>query len=118
MSIMLSASAIILAGGQSRRMGRPKAALIFGNCTVLERLITELRDSFDDILVIAAPAQSEPFPIEHLLRTAPSSVRLLRDRTSYQGAAVALARGLTSHSSVHAICRCCKRKSCVRCTEC
>jgi len=107
MSIMLSASAIILAGGQSRRMGRPKAALIFGNCTVLERLITELRDSFDDILVIAAPAQSEPFPIEHLLRTAPSSVRLLRDRTSYQGAAVALARGLAAAANdVAFICSC------------
>lgn len=92
---MLAASAIILAGGQSRRMGKPKAALKFGNSTILERLIAELR-GFDDILIIAAPAQSEPFPIEHLLRTAPSSVRLLRDRTAYQGAASALALGLAA----------------------
>jgi molybdenum cofactor guanylyltransferase len=95
MTIMLSASAIILAGGQSRRMGRPKAALMFGNCTILERLVAEL-SGFDDTLIIAAPAQSEPFPIEHLLRKAPSSVRLLRDRTAYQGAAVALAQGLAA----------------------
>ena len=95
MTIMLPASAIILAGGQSRRMGRPKATLMFGNCTILERLIAEL-SGFDDILIIAAPAQSEPFPIEHLLRTAASSVRLLRDSTAYQGPAVALAQGLAA----------------------
>src|SRR5712692_7190877 len=94
--MMLSASAIILAGGQSHRMGRPKAALMFGNSTILERLIAELRSGFDDILIIAAPAQSEVLPIEHLLRAAPSAVRLLRDCTAYQGAAVALARGLAA----------------------
>jgi molybdopterin-guanine dinucleotide biosynthesis protein A len=91
---MLSASAIILAGGQSRRMGRPKAAIRFGNSTILEQLIAELCSSFEDILIIAAPARSEAFSIEHLLRAVPSSVRLVRDRSAYQGAAVALARGL------------------------
>ena len=106
MTIMLSASAIILAGGQSRRMGRPKAALMFGNCTVLERLIAEF-SSFDDVLIIAAPEQSEPFPVEHLLRRAPSSVRLLRDRTAYHGAAVALAQGLAAAANdVAFVCSC------------
>jgi molybdopterin-guanine dinucleotide biosynthesis protein A len=93
---MVSASAIILAGGQSRRMGTPKAALPFGNSTILERLVAELCKSFDDILILAAPSRSETFPIEHLMRTAPSSVRLLRDGSAYQGAAVALARGLAA----------------------
>ena len=93
----LTASAIILAGGQSRRMGTPKAALMFGNCTILERLIAELRADFDDILIIAAPSQSEPFSIEQVLRSAaPSPLRLLRDPTAYQGAAPALARGLAA----------------------
>jgi molybdopterin-guanine dinucleotide biosynthesis protein A len=96
MTIMLSASAIILAGGQSRRMGRPKAALMFGNCTILERLIETLSGSFNDILIMAAPVQSEGFPIERLLRTAPPSVHLLHDRNAYQGAAVALAQGLAA----------------------
>jgi molybdenum cofactor guanylyltransferase len=96
MTIMLSASAIILAGGQSRRMGRPKAALMFGNSTILERLIAELGRDFDDILIMAAPAHSEGFPIKRLLRTAPRSVHLLRDRNAYQGAAVALAQGLAA----------------------
>ena len=89
-------SAIILAGGQSRRMGQPKPALRFGNYTILEGLIAKLRDNFDDIVVIAAPERAESFPIARLLSTAPSSVRLLRDFAAYQGAAVALARGLAA----------------------
>ena len=91
---MVSASAIILAGGQSRRMGRPKAALTFGNCTILERLIAELGDSFNDILIVAAPERTDAVPIQNLLRTAPPSVRMLRDRMAYQGAAFGLAQGL------------------------
>jgi molybdenum cofactor guanylyltransferase len=74
--MMPAASAIILAGGQSRRMGRPKAALRFGNRSILERLITELSTSFDEILVAAAPEQVEPFAIEHLLLMAHSPARL------------------------------------------
>jgi molybdenum cofactor guanylyltransferase len=93
---MLSASAIILAGGRSRRMGRPKSALMFGNRTILERLTAQLAASFDDIMIMAATEQSEAVPIEHLLRTAPPSVRVLRDQIAYQGAAVALARGLAA----------------------
>jgi molybdopterin-guanine dinucleotide biosynthesis protein A len=93
---MHSASAIILAGGQSRRMGRPKSALVFGNSTILARLIAELGHSFDDILIVAAPQQSEAVPVENLLRTVPPSVRVLHDPIAYQGAAVALARGLAA----------------------
>jgi molybdopterin-guanine dinucleotide biosynthesis protein A len=93
--MMPAASAIILAGGQSRRMGRPKAALRFGNCSILERLINELSTSFDEILVAAAPEQVEPFAIEHLLM-AHSSARLLRDPLPFEGAALALARSLSA----------------------
>jgi molybdopterin-guanine dinucleotide biosynthesis protein A len=88
-------SAIILAGGQSRRMGRPKATLPFGSSTVLQRIMSELRGGFDDILIVAAPLQVEPFPIEPLLESVPG-VRLMRDDTAYQGAAFALARALRS----------------------
>jgi molybdopterin-guanine dinucleotide biosynthesis protein A len=92
----LSASAIILAGGQSRRMGAPKAALKFEDGTILERTIAQLRDCFGDIVIMAAPAKSEIAPIEHLLRGAPDSIRVLRDRRPFEGAAVALARGLAA----------------------
>jgi molybdopterin-guanine dinucleotide biosynthesis protein A len=96
---MSSASAVILAGGQSRRMGRAKAALPFGKRTILERLIAELGKNFDDLLIIAAPKQTETFAVEDLIRTASAPVRLLRDRTPYQGAASALACGLTAASN-------------------
>jgi len=103
----LPASAIILAGGQSRRMGTPKAALAFGSCTILERIIAELYCSFEDILIIAAPGQSEAMPIEHMLRKAPAPVRLLRDQTAFLGAAGALMRGLrASANEVAFACSC------------
>jgi molybdopterin-guanine dinucleotide biosynthesis protein A len=75
-------------------MGQPKAGLRFGNCSILQRLVAELSIDFDEILVVAAPQQVEPFVIEDLLRGAPSSVRVLRDQLPFEGAAVALARGL------------------------
>jgi molybdopterin-guanine dinucleotide biosynthesis protein A len=100
------ASAIILAGGQSLRMGRPKATLPFGSSTVLQRIIDELRGSFDNFLVVAAPLQVEPFPIEHLLESVPG-VRLMRDDAAYQGAAFALARALrTARHEFAFVCSC------------
>jgi molybdopterin-guanine dinucleotide biosynthesis protein A len=79
-------------------MGMPKAALKFGSRTILERLIDELRIAFREILIIAAPAEAEGFPIEQLLLWGPASLRLLRDQTAFAGAAVALTRGLTAAS--------------------
>jgi molybdenum cofactor guanylyltransferase len=104
---VLPASGIILAGGQSRRMGTPKAALAFGNSTILERIVEELRIAFDDILIMAAPLESEVFPIEHLLQSAAAPVHLLRDRGPFEGAAVALARGLAAGADdIAFVCSC------------
>jgi len=75
-------------------MGQPKAALGFGESTILERIVAELHRIFSDIVVMAAPANAEAFAIEDLLRGSPAEVRLIRDQRAYQGAAVALARGL------------------------
>jgi molybdenum cofactor guanylyltransferase len=86
-------SAIILAGGKSSRMGRAKAALPFGGTTILQRILAELGSGFDEIIVMAARADSEPFPIEPMIRGIPGVV-LLRDESSYAGPAGALARGL------------------------
>jgi molybdopterin-guanine dinucleotide biosynthesis protein A len=97
--MMMAASAIVLAGGQSRRMGTPKPALMFGNSTILERIISELSGWFGEILVVAAPAASESFPVEQILRAAPSSVRLLRDVMPHEGAAIALGRGLVASAN-------------------
>src|SRR6516225_8656233 len=80
-------------------MGQPKAGLGFGNCSILQRLIAELSIDFDEILVVAAPRRVEPFAIEDLLLGTPSSVRVLRDHLPFEGAAVALARGLRAATS-------------------
>lgn len=44
--------AAVLAGGASRRMGRPKAALPYGAGTLLEFQTGRLADLFEDVLVV------------------------------------------------------------------
>jgi len=91
--MLVPASAVILAGGRSSRMGRDKGALAFGGVTILERIVRELGRHFEEIIIVAAPPEraqaSEPFAI-----CLPSGVTLLHDETPYQGPVGALARGL------------------------
>jgi molybdopterin-guanine dinucleotide biosynthesis protein A len=65
---MTTFSAVILAGGRSSRMGMPKAALPFGDSTILERLIDTLTPGFDEIVVVAAPLSDEPFSLDRILQ--------------------------------------------------
>jgi molybdenum cofactor guanylyltransferase len=92
-----SGSAIILAGGKSSRMGRAKAALPFGGVTILERILAELGSVFEEIVVVAARADAESYPVERRIRGAPGVV-LLRDEDSYAGPVAALVRGLEAAS--------------------
>ncbi|MFZ1118737.1 MAG: NTP transferase domain-containing protein, partial [Candidatus Binataceae bacterium] len=64
-TIVKSASAIILAGGRSARMGAPKATLRLGGITLIERTVIELARAFDDIVVVAAP-ESEAIELPSL----------------------------------------------------
>lgn len=84
----LAASAIILAGGRSSRMGQPKATLPFGGRTLIERIAAELRRAFDDIVVVAAP-ESEAGGLPAI-----GAATIVRDETPYAGPVGALARGL------------------------
>jgi molybdenum cofactor cytidylyltransferase len=53
-------SAVILAAGQSRRMGQPKLLLPWGNVTVLEQVISVFaRAGLEDILVITGGAHDQ-----------------------------------------------------------
>lgn len=53
-------SAIILAAGQSRRMGQPKLLLPWGNVTVLEQVMSVFEDAgIEDILVITGGANEQ-----------------------------------------------------------
>ncbi len=82
-------SAVVLAGGRSARMGRPKATLTFGAETIVERIVGELARRFDEIVIVAAPAEAESLP---------ASIRekalVIHDDTAYPGPLDALRRGL------------------------
>lgn len=55
-------TALLLAGGQSSRMGVNKALLPFGNTTVLEFIITRLRQVCAEVILVTTPQQ----PYAHL----------------------------------------------------
>lgn len=62
---------VILAGGESRRMGRDKVFLPFGDTTLVERVASRLREACADVLVVA----NTPEPYETLgLRTVPDAL--------------------------------------------
>jgi molybdopterin-guanine dinucleotide biosynthesis protein A len=101
------ASAIILAGGRSSRMGQPKAALRFGPATIIERLIAELYPAFDELIVVAAPSATETFAADELLRVWLPRIRLLRDADTFAGPVPALIHGLrAARNPLAFVCSC------------
>jgi molybdopterin-guanine dinucleotide biosynthesis protein A len=78
---------IVLCGGRSQRMGRPKAWLPFGGEPLLARVVRRLGEAADPVVVVAAPGQDLP-PL-------PPAVSVARDpeegRGPLQGFAVGLA---------------------------
>mgnify|MGYP001069271842 CR=1 FL=1 len=53
-------SAIVLAGGQSRRMGQNKASLLIEGQTLLEHLLGQLQGRFKEIIVSLSSKQKVP----------------------------------------------------------
>jgi molybdopterin-guanine dinucleotide biosynthesis protein A len=78
------ASAIILTGGKSSRMGRSKALLPFDGEPLVVHITRMLRVLFDDVVIVAAADQELP----HLPAT------LVRDETAYQGPVAGIYYGL------------------------
>jgi molybdopterin-guanine dinucleotide biosynthesis protein A len=56
----MSLGAVILCGGESRRMGRPKAWLPFGDQLMLQRVVRLAGTIARPIVVVAAPGQELP----------------------------------------------------------
>jgi len=54
--------AAVLAGGASRRMGRPKAELPYGAGTLLAFQVSRLAELFDEVLVVAKAPPGSPVP--------------------------------------------------------
>jgi molybdenum cofactor guanylyltransferase len=59
--------AAVLAGGASRRMGRPKADLPYGAGTLLEFQVSRLSEIFDDVFVVAKTAGAAAPPARVVL---------------------------------------------------
>jgi len=56
-------NAYILVGGRSLRMGEPKAAIRFGETTLLGRVVSAAGGAFDRVIAVQRPG-GEPSPIE------------------------------------------------------
>ncbi len=72
---MADATAVILTGGRSSRMGRPKALLPFNGEPLIVHIVRALKRMFAEAVVVAAPEQELP----------PLPVTLVRDEVAYQG---------------------------------
>src|SRR5947209_666698 len=84
----MNVGGIVLCGGQSKRMGRPKAWLPFGSELMLQRVVRLLAEAVKPIVVVAAPDQEVP-PL-------PSSVVVVRDEEKGRGPLQGLAAGLAT----------------------
>lgn len=77
---------IVLCGGQSSRMGRPKAWLPFGGELMLPRVARLLGEAVAPIVVVAAPGQDVPL--------LPEDVTIVRDEEKGRGPLQGLNAGL------------------------
>jgi molybdenum cofactor guanylyltransferase len=66
-------TAVVLAGGRSRRMKADKARLDVGGRTLLEHVLAQVEPWFDEVLVSLSPEQNAP-PLPR-----PSKARIVRD---------------------------------------
>jgi len=92
-------AAVVLCGGLSTRMGRPKATLPFGRETLLGRVVRRCGEACGEVVVVAAEGQEVP-PI-------PAGVRVVRDLRPEQGPLEGIAVGLAAVRAPAAFCTSC-----------
>jgi molybdopterin-guanine dinucleotide biosynthesis protein A len=80
------ATAIVLAGGRSSRMGTAKALLSFDGVPLVTRIATLLRPRFAEVIVVASPGQELP-AVGDLV---------VRDHVAYQGPVGGISYGLAA----------------------
>src|SRR5829696_1048748 len=78
------ATAVILTGGKSSRMGQAKALLPFHGEPLIAHLVRHLQKVFSEAVIVAAPEQELP--------TLPAM--LVRDEVAYQGPVSGIYHGL------------------------
>ncbi|MEQ8791794.1 MAG: molybdenum cofactor guanylyltransferase [Pirellulaceae bacterium] len=79
---------VVLCGGESRRMGRPKALLPFGDETMLQRVVRLLSEVVGPLVAVAAADQ--------VLPQLPETVRIVRDEQPALGPLEGLRVGLSA----------------------
>ena len=82
----MNVGGIVLCGGRSQRMGRPKAWLPFAGELMLPRVVRLLGDAVRPVVVVAAPDQDVP-PL-------PDEIAIVRDEEKGRGPLQGLAAGL------------------------
>ena len=82
----MKVAGVVLCGGRSSRMGRPKAWLPFGRELMLPRVVRLLGEAVDPVVVVAAPGQDLPPLPEH--------IAIVRDEREGRGPLQGLAAGL------------------------
>jgi molybdopterin-guanine dinucleotide biosynthesis protein A len=87
MIVVMQATLLVLAGGSSRRMGRPKAWLEVGETTLVRWVVDGLAPAFSDVVI----AFAEPEQIEELIPH-----RIVFDRKASAGPLAGLEAGLTA----------------------
>src|SRR3990167_8434100 len=101
------AAAVVLTGGKSSRMGRPKALLPFDGEPLIVHAVRRLESLFSEIIVVAA-AGEQFVELSSLLRSQPDQpnelsepnkpsqpkVTLVRDQVAYQGPVAGIYYGL------------------------
>jgi molybdopterin-guanine dinucleotide biosynthesis protein A len=77
---------VVLCGGRSSRMGRPKAWLDFGGEPLLVRVVARVAAAAQPVVVVAAPDQVVP--------ALPAPIEIARDPVEGQGPLAGIAAGL------------------------
>ncbi len=90
----MSTAAIVLCGGASRRMGRDKALLPWGDRTMLEHVADLAAEAVPEVVLVAREGQSFPFP---------APVPVARDSADGLGPLAGLAAGLAAVEAERAV---------------
>jgi molybdopterin-guanine dinucleotide biosynthesis protein A len=80
-------TAVVLAGGRSRRMGRDKAAIKLGERTMLENAVNFAREHFIEVLIAGGPDREV------------AGARLVPDLLTGNGAVIGIHAGLAAAST-------------------
>ena len=84
----MNPGAVVLCGGESRRMGRPKGWLPFGPERLLQRVVRLVGTVARPVVVVAAPGQELP--------ELPAEVAIVRDPVAGRGPLQGLATGFAA----------------------